>query len=138
MNGSKGSILIIDDERGWTRFSRSILTKAGYVVEVTSDIVEAGNHLSRQAFDLILVNLKQAQEGGEALQKVIRPSPDERRCVVLLFPTQLSPVEMVEGFKAGAYDCVDKPFDTEGLISIAKIYLPGCDKESASNRVGRD
>jgi len=122
MSKSKNSILIIDDELGWVDFSRSILKAAGYAVEIAENAMEAWDFLTKRAFDLILMDLKQAEK-GDILQKIAKSSPHERRRVVVLFPTYLSPSKMRGVFKSGAYDCEDKPFDKSGLIRMVKEKL---------------
>jgi FixJ family two-component response regulator len=43
-----------------------------------------------------------------------------------MFPIQQLPERMRVVFKAGAYDCVDKPFDREELIELVETLQAEC------------
>ena len=121
-------ILLVDSEHAWLDFSEETLEEAGYSVETTSSPAEINELFSKPGnkFNLILVDLKYAKDDGGLLGQLARSS-FTGRCIVVLFPTQMTALQMIELFRMGVVqDCVDKQYDRERLLSLVKEQLQRC------------
>lgn len=125
MIGKHKRILLVDNEPAWLDFSRATLEEAGHSVATASSPKDIGEIVSQpnNRFDLILVDLKYAEQDGGLLGELAR-SGCIGRCIVVLFPTQMTPFQMVEMFRMGVVqDCVDKQYDKERLLSTVEEQL---------------
>ena len=104
--------------------------QAGYDVVTTVDFVEALQHYLNECFDLILVGADQAEGNLRALEELVRTSGDRRRFVVM-FPIRPTPHKMRIVFKAGAYDCVDKPYEPEALLQMVATQITDARQHNA-------
>lgn len=115
---SRGSVLIIDDERNLTFVLQAMLSRAGYEVVAFNDSLEALQVIqhSAQSLDLVITDLYMPGPGGmqilEACQKV-------RSDVPVVMMTAFGTVEAaVNALKRGAFDFVTKPFDQDELLNV--------------------
>jgi DNA-binding NtrC family response regulator len=110
----KGSILIVDDEKGQRDILSAILGKEGYRVLAVSGAREALQELERGEFDLLLTDLKmQGMSGMELMERVLSESP--KQCVVMM--TAHGTIDSaVEAMKKGAFDYLEKPLERDDLI----------------------
>ena len=107
---AKPSILIVDDERG----SREVLARflrPEYDVTTAEDGEIGVNLLSRNAYDLVLTDIRMPGAGGFDVLKKTLSLPDPPPCI--LFTAYGSIDTAVEAMKLGAFDFVTKPVDTE-------------------------
>lgn len=122
---SKGQILLIDHDEEWLRSAQSMLEALGYAIQTARNTMEA-LALGDKAYDLVLMNWVQADQEQVFLRRLARPESNNPRCVVVMFPIQQLPERMRAVFKAGAYDCVDKPFDPEELVKLVETLQAEC------------
>ena len=121
----KGHILLIDHDEEWLGSAQPVLEALGYAVQTAKSAEEALNLLD-EVYDVILMNWVQADQERVLLQRLARPRSSNPRCVVVMFPVQQLPGRMRLVFRAGAYDCVDKPFDQEDLIELIETLQAEC------------
>ena len=109
-------ILVVDDELIMRDSLRAWLEDEGFSVDMAASGPEALNHLSKQAYDLMLVDIKMpGMDGVELLQKAKEVFPD----LSVVMMTAYATVETaVEAMKIGALDYLLKPFDPETLIPM--------------------
>jgi DNA-binding NtrC family response regulator len=125
MTDTRQRILLVDSEQDWLAFSKKALEEAGYSATTASSLTELNKVFSKadRAFDLILLDLQYAKEDGGLLGELAR-SCSVDRCIVVLFPTQMMPLQMIEFFRLGVVqDCVDKQYDKERVISLVREQL---------------
>ncbi len=79
------SILIVDDDRELRVLYRTVLERAGHVVDEAANGAEALKYLMTRTPDVIVMDMLMPMLGGEAVMKRIRqmPSLREVRIVVL-------------------------------------------------------
>lgn len=114
-------ILLIDRHQEWLRFAQEVLQDEHEVYTATS-FEEAkeccvGDDLS-QEFDLIFVGLELATSNLSTIESLGR----EWRFVVM-FPVYQEDEKLRILFKAGVYDCADKPYDRESLLKLVADEL---------------
>lgn len=110
----KGSILVVDDEKGQREILSLILRKEGYDTADASGVQEACKLLGKREFDLILTDLKmQGQTGLDLLEQVMAEDPGQ--CIIMM--TAHGSVDTAVGaMKRGAFDYLEKPLERENLL----------------------
>jgi two-component system response regulator HydG len=109
----KPKILIVDDEPGHRTMLRAVLTQEGYAVAEAPDGRDAVQAVEKEAFDLILMDIRMtAMDGIEALTEIRKISP---LVPVLIMTAYASVKTAVEALKAGAFDYLTKPLDSDEL-----------------------
>jgi DNA-binding NtrC family response regulator len=121
MTAPRGSILISDDEEKiLKRLGRALRDEGHEVVEATS-VQQAQRQLSERQFDLVVVdNLMPGASGLELIRELSTTfSPSERPQMVMM--TAHGSTQIVrEAFKLGVEDFLEKPFEVEELITLAR------------------
>ncbi len=119
---SEARLLVIDRNSGWLDFAEHALRRAGYYVSVATDLVEAFRVQSSDDFDLVLIGLDQVEGNLSAFAQLTREKALSRRFVVM-FPIHRTLDRVRGAFRAGAYDCIDKPFEAEALVDLVSEQL---------------
>jgi heterodisulfide reductase subunit A len=109
-------ILVVDDELIMRDSLRAWLEDEGFSVDMAASGQEALNHLSKQAYELMLADIKMpGMDGVELLKKAKEIFPD----LSVVMMTAYATVETaVEAMKIGALDYLLKPFDPDTLIPM--------------------
>ncbi len=111
----KHAILIIDDERDMLNLlARTLSPELDARIVTASSADEALAVLDREAFDLVLSDIKMpGMDGLELLRRIKDHRPDQT--VVMM--TAFGSIDMVvHAMQNGAYDFVTKPFDHDALV----------------------
>jgi two-component system response regulator HydG len=117
----KRKILVVDDEESHRIMLRAVLSADGYAVMEASDGTEALTAVERDAFDLILMDIRMTNmDGIEALTEIRKISP---LVPVLIMTAYASVKTAVEALKAGAFDYLTKPLDIEELKILIEKAL---------------
>jgi heterodisulfide reductase subunit A len=117
----KFRILVVDDELIVRDSLKEWLEDEGFSVDMAASGPEALEFLSKQAYQLMLLDIKMTgMDGVEVLKRSKEILPD--LCVVMM--TAYATVETaVEAMKIGALDYLIKPFDPDAMIPMVnKIY----------------
>src|SRR5687767_8240153 len=120
MSPSHGSILLADDEEKiLKRLGRALRDEGHEVVEVTS-VREAQRHLTERSFDLLVVdNVMPGVTGLELVRELAQQPPAERPQIVMM--TAHGSTQIVrEAFKLGVEDFLEKPFEIDELLALAR------------------
>ena len=119
--GEKPRVLVVDDEDSHRLMLRAVLAEEGYAVAEAADGTEAMHAVEREAFDVILLDLRmRAMDGIEVLTEIRKISP----LVPVLIITAYATVQTaVDALKAGAYDYLTKPVDIEELKVLIEKAL---------------
>src|SRR5579862_1296902 len=109
-------ILVVDDEEGLRSLLTAALTRDGDEVVAAADGNEAAEILDRQAFDVVITDLKMPGRGGLALLTKVRAElPDAQ---VILLTAHATVDTAVEAMKAGAFDYVQKPVESPAALRL--------------------
>jgi two-component system, OmpR family, response regulator len=114
-------ILVVDDDPDIHVLLKSILAKAGYVVEGVSDGKEALACLESSRFDLVLTDVHMPGfDGIELLQKI-----HERRLStpVVVMTAQNTPENVVRSIRDRAFTYLSKPFSAPSVLDIVASAL---------------
>lgn len=117
---SKGKILIVDDEPNMRNILGTVLREQGYDIRTAADGIAALQMLKETIADIVISDMRMPKLNGmELLHEIKRLYPESEVIMVTAYGT----VETaVAAMKAGAYDYVLKPWETndEIILRVAK------------------
>jgi DNA-binding NtrC family response regulator len=117
----RGSILVVDDERGQREILGAILKKAGYVITAVPGAREALERLAADEFDVVLTDLKmQGMSGMELLERILE---ENSRQSIIIMTAHGTIDSAVEAMKKGAFDYLEKPLEREDLLMTIQRAL---------------
>jgi two-component system, OmpR family, alkaline phosphatase synthesis response regulator PhoP len=114
-------ILLIEDEPGIILTLTDRLTREGYSVDSAGDGESGLERATRDAFDLILLDLMLPRMGGFDVLKELRKRSIDTPVIMLTARGQV--VDKVVGLKLGADDYVTKPFEMAELLARVEAHL---------------
>ncbi|MCQ1528409.1 response regulator transcription factor [Lutispora saccharofermentans] len=114
------NILVVDDERLIVKGLRHSLEQNGFKVFAAYDGKEALEVISREAVELILLDIMLPEIDGITLCKMIR---QHRDIPIIMLTAKDDYVDKILGLELGADDYVTKPFHKRELIArINAVY----------------
>jgi len=117
----KAHLLYVEDDESLSFVTRDNLELQGYRVTYCKDGQEAMTVISKQQFDLCILDVMLPEVDGFTLAKAIRAADTH---VPILFLTAKSLKEdKIFGLKLGADDYITKPFSIEELILRIEVFL---------------
>ena len=121
MTSSNGSILLVDDEEKiLKRLGRSLRDEGHEVIEATT-IREAQQHLSKRAFDLMVIdNVMPGMTGLDFIRELSQTMPSAERPQIVMMTAHGSTQLVREAFKLGVEDFLEKPFEVDELQTLAR------------------
>jgi two-component system NtrC family response regulator len=121
MTPARGTILIADDEEKiLKRLGRALRDEGHEVVEATT-IRDAQKHLGERAFDLLVVdNVMPDMTGLELIREVSQTMTPAERPQIVMMTAHGSTQIVREAFKLGVEDFLEKPFEVDELIALAR------------------
>ena len=121
MNPARGTILLADDEEKiLKRLGRALRDEGHDVVEATT-IKDAQRHLGERSFDLLVVdNVMPDMTGLELIRDVAHTMPPAERPQIVMMTAHGSTQIVREAFKLGVEDFLEKPFEVDELLALAR------------------
>lgn len=121
ISNSPPSILVVDDDRQIRAMLARFLTDHGMDVTTAGDGVQMFEAMTRNAVDIIVLDVMLPGESGFALcrqlQGVEQPTP------VILLTAMNSETDRVVGLELGADDYIVKPFNPRELLARIRAVL---------------
>ena len=113
-------ILVVDDENEDLTTMRMILEKQGYKVTTSSNGTKALGLLTKNGFDLILIDIKMPSLSGYDLLRLLREkiNHDAKMVYVSIVPEKEVVMDDIDGF-------IQKPFSPESFLKGVKKVLGG-------------
>ncbi|GMR11024.1 MAG: hypothetical protein BMS9Abin28_1848 [Anaerolineae bacterium] len=118
-----GSILVVDDERGYCDVVTVILESQGYRVHKAHHANDAFGLLDETTPDLILTDMMMPEIDGVGLIKRLRATPAWADIPVIVVSAYSEPEIQENAFEAGAADFIAKPFSASELRSTVGAYF---------------
>jgi DNA-binding response OmpR family regulator len=120
---SKGTILVIDDEKDLIELVRYNLEKEGFDVIAASDGKSGLEIAQRHKADLILLDVM--MPGMDGLEVCRRLRADERtsRVPTIMLTSRATEADRIVGLEMGSDDYVTKPFSPRELVARVKAVL---------------
>jgi DNA-binding NtrC family response regulator len=133
-----GRILIAEDDADLRDLLQDELEDAGYETVAAIDGRAALAHIEREreVFDLLITDVKMPGMTGDLLLGAMREKrPEAPAVVITAFGSVEQAVEMV---KAGAFQYLTKPFDTDDLLATVKKALAETAPQREQARLRRE
>ena len=112
----KGSILVVDDEEIMRDVLETILSGAGYKVDLAKTGEEALEAYSRKPYDVVLMDVSMPGIGGlTALEELIKT---DDQAVVLMITAYATFDTAISAWEKGATGIIRKPFQNEQILAM--------------------
>src|SRR5215470_8788565 len=123
----KGSILVCDDEEIMRDVLETILSGAGYKVDLARTGEEAVDLYAQHAYDVVLMDVSMPGIGGlTALEELMKIDPE---AAVLLITAYATFDTAISAWEKGAVGVIRKPFQNEQILSLVGRALKTRKKE---------
>jgi DNA-binding NtrC family response regulator len=124
MPGTRGSILLVDDEAKIREALAGALREEGHEVVATGSPREAQRLLAQRFFDVLVVdNLMPEITGLELIRELAASTPPGERPQMLMMTAHATIESAIEAMKLGALDYLQKPFDIDELLVVVNRAL---------------
>ena len=114
----KTNILVVDDDHQMRLALKESLTKAGYAVSLAEDGQQGVDAFKRNPFDLVITDVRMPHKNGLELLTSIKEGTS--LVPIILITAYGTITDAVKAIKEGAFDYIQKPFDTEQLIATVE------------------
>ena len=128
-------ILIIDDEKDIRFLLSSILADEDYFTIEASNIQEAEKKIDTEIFDLALVDISlgdKKKDGISLLKKIKKINSD---IPVIMISGHATIQIAVDSKKEGAFEFLEKPFNTSRLLNFVKRALENFDLKKENKKL---
>ena len=115
------NILLVEDDPNFGIVLRDYLNLNGFQVTLARNGMEGFDKYKKGDYDLCILDVMMPYKDGYTLAKEIR---EDNTSVPIIFLTAKSMKEdVLQGYKVGADDFLNKPFDSEVLLAKIKTLL---------------
>ena len=114
-------ILIVDDEPRMRESLKALLSGQGYEIDTGNNGKEAIEHLAKNSFDLILLNIVMPVIDGHQVMHYMHSREIETSVIVMTGHASVD--SAIEALRSGAYDYLRKPFEYEELLEAVRNAL---------------
>lgn len=112
----KGSILICDDEEIMRDVLETILSGAGYKVDLARTGEEALEAYAQKSYDVVLMDVSMPGMGGlTALEELMKLDPEASVLMITAYATFET---AISAWEKGAVGCIRKPFQNEQILAL--------------------
>jgi DNA-binding NtrC family response regulator len=119
-----GSILLVDDEEKILKTLGRALRDDSHEVVTAANAKDAQRLLAERSFDLLIIDFLMADRTGlDVLRELAGSTPESERPAVVMMTAHGSIESAVEAMKLGARDYLQKPFEVEELLVLARRAL---------------
>ncbi len=124
MTTHRGTILLVDDEEKILKALGRALRDEGHAVTETTSPREAQRLLAERSFDLLVVdNVMPQLTGLDLIREYTASTPENERSQILMMTAHATVESAIEAMKLGALDYLQKPFEIDELLVVARRAL---------------
>jgi chemosensory pili system protein ChpA (sensor histidine kinase/response regulator) len=116
-------VVIADDSISVRKFVGRILEKAGYVVKLASDGLEAAELVAQVGCHLVITDIEMPRMNGYELMSHLRQDPVTRRIPVLVVTSRAGAKHRERAMKEGAASFLTKPVQEEQLLAVVEDLM---------------
>ena len=121
MNAVRGAILLVDDEEKILKRLGRALRDEGHDVAEAASARDALRSLTERQFDLVVIdNVMQGMTGLELVRELSTSMTDSERPQMVLMTAHGSTQIVRDAFKMGVEDFLEKPFEVDELLALAR------------------
>jgi two-component system response regulator ResD len=121
--GTRGSILVVDDEPTIADVVSRYLERAGYTARVAADGPDALRSAGQERPDLVVLDLMMPGMDGLEVMRRLREFGEGPRVSVILLTAKGEHSDRIVGLRLGADDYVVKPFSPAELVARVDAVL---------------
>jgi two-component system, OmpR family, response regulator len=133
METENKKILLVEDDQNFGSILKDYLMLNDFEVTLAKNGMEGYEKFKKDTFDLCILDVMMPYKDGYTLAKEIR---EKNKDVPIIFLTAKSMKEdVLKGYKVGADDYLNKPFDSEVLLMKIKAIIQRKSGESKSENV---
>jgi len=130
------NILLVEDDPNFGIVLRDYLNLNGFQVTLARNGMEGFDKYKKGDYDLCILDVMMPYKDGYTLAKEIR---EDNTLVPIIFLTAKSMKEdVLQGYKVGADDFLNKPFDSEVLLAKIKTLLKRKSSQTTINQKQTD
>jgi DNA-binding NtrC family response regulator len=124
MTEPRGSILLVDDEEKILKALGRALRDEGHEVVAVPGAREAQRVLSTRPFDMLVVDNRMPEKTGlELIRELVSSTAEGDRPQIVMMTAHATVESAIEAMKLGAFDYLQKPFEVEELLVVARRAL---------------
>jgi two-component system, OmpR family, alkaline phosphatase synthesis response regulator PhoP len=116
-------VLIVDDERDIVRFMQIALEHEGVAVRTAYNGREALDILSRERFDILILDVMMPVMDGIELLRQVRLNPETENLFVIMLTAKVQDGDVLAGYHYGADIYLTKPVSLGELTTIIRSML---------------
>jgi two-component system phosphate regulon response regulator PhoB len=120
---SKGTILVIDDEKDLIELIRYNLEKEGYDIIAATDGQTGLEVATKHRPDLVVLDLMMPGIDGLAVCQKLRADQKVGRTPVIMLTAKATEADRIVGLELGADDYITKPFSPREVVARVKAVL---------------
>jgi two-component system, cell cycle sensor histidine kinase and response regulator CckA len=116
-------VLVVEDDPLVADMLRTMLTRAGYTVEVAADGAAGLARIEAGGLDLVLLDVLLPEMNGLEVCQRVRAQDDDDYLPIIMLTAQSRPEQRQAGFAVGADDFLTKPFEREDLLARVQVWV---------------
>jgi diguanylate cyclase (GGDEF)-like protein len=138
---TKPRVLVVEDSLTQAKKLEVVLESVGFQVAVARNGYQGLEAFKGSSFDLVLSDVLMPGMSGYELCRAIKSGPPGKNVPVVLLTSLSKPNDIIRGLECGADNFVNKPYESDYLISRIRNLLAGRklravgDRESAVEMV---
>jgi putative two-component system response regulator len=123
MTGSKGRIMVVDDDPDILKIVGTILSMSGFSVSSASNGKQALEMLRVSRPDLVILDLKMPVMDGYQTCQELQGDPNLASLPVIFMSAYMNQAPL-DSLGGQVVDRIEKPFDPRNLVSRVRRHLP--------------
>jgi len=120
---SRPKVLIVDDVTKNIQLVANFLKQAGYEINYSVSGINALNHVKKESFDLILLDIMMPEMDGFEVCQKLKENPATYDIPVIFLTAKTDIESITKAFEAGGVDFVTKPFNRAELLARVNTHL---------------
>jgi two-component system, OmpR family, phosphate regulon response regulator OmpR len=114
-------ILVVDDDKRLRELLQRYLSEQGFTVKSAEDAEAMDKALTRDTFDLIVLDLMLPGEDGLSICRRLRASEPQQ--AIIMLTAKGDEIDRIVGLEMGADDYLPKPFNPRELVARIQAVL---------------
>ena len=121
--GSRGTVLVVDDEPGFCRIVSDILQAKGFIVLEANSVPQALLQLESVIPNLLLVDVMMPQIDGLQLVEQLANDPKWLNTKIVVTSAKVEASNRMASWERGADAFLPKPFQAKELLDVIDYVL---------------
>jgi CheY-like chemotaxis protein len=134
--GSKGRVLVVDDEAAIRALVAKIVERAGYPVDTARDGAEAIEKLDGMEYAVVVLDLMMPNVDGYGLIRYLKERGGHRPAIIVVSAGDSAAFRQLDG--AVVHSILRKPFDIDVLGDLIAAAAKSIDDETREKAEGAD